>query len=340
METLYAGVDLHSNNNVVVIIDKDETVVFRRKLSNGLDMVLTHLDPFKERLDGIVVESTYNWYWLVDGLQEQGYPVHLANTGAIEQYSGLKYGNDESDARWLANLLRLNILPEGYIYPKEERPVRDLMRKRMGLVRKRTACILSAKNLMVRNTGRTPSANWVKRVSDEEVDSLFEDPFLALPVKSTLNVIRHLDQEIAALEKAALERVKLRDDFKCLLTATGIGNILALTIMLETGDIGRFPTVGDYASYARCVGSKRVSNGKQKGKGNTKCGNAYLAWAFAEAAAFATRYDKAIQSYYQRKLARASHPMVARKAVAHKLARACYHMLRDQTPFDVKRAFT
>ena len=109
---------------------------------------------------------------------------------------------------------------------------------------------------------------------------------------------------------------------------------------LETGDIGRFPSVGDFASYTRCVGSERVSNGKKKGKGNTKNGNAYLAWAFTEAAAFATRYDKTIQRYYQRKCAKSKHMMVARKAVAHKLARACYHMLREQKAFDVKRAFS
>ena len=134
--------------------------------------------------------------------------------------------------------------------------------------------------------------------------------------------------------------MRLHDGFKVLLTVTGIGPVLGLTIMLETGDIGRFASVGDFASYTRGVGSARVSNGKKKGKGNTKNGNAHLAWAFSEAAVFATRYDKTIERYYQRKRARSKPRMVARKAVAHKLARACYHMLRDKSPFDVKRAFS
>lgn len=336
---LYAGIDLHSNNNVVVVVDKEDKVLYRKRLRNELDTVLAALSPFEKKLRGVVVESTYNWYWLVDGLMDQGYRLHLANTGAIQQYSGLKYADDASDAHWLATLLRLGILPEGHIYPKEQRPVRDLMRKRIYLVRQRSSNIVSIKNLFARNTGRTLSADGVKGLTDEEADGMLAHPDLALPVKSSLAVMRCLTQEIRTLEKTALERMRLRDAFKVLKTVPGIGNILALTIMLETGDIGRFPTVGDFASYVRCVGSQYVSNGKKKGKGNTKNGNAHLAWAFAEAATFAKRYDKAIERYYQRKCARSKHVMVAKKAVAHKLARACYHMLRDQSAFDVKRAF-
>jgi len=186
METLYAGIDLHSTNSLVVVTNDKDEVVYRRRLRNRLDDVLAALAPFQERLRGVVVESTYNWYWLVDGLMDHGHRVHLANTGAIQQYSGLKYGNDESDAR--------------------------------------------------------------------------------------------------------------------------------------------------------CVGSARLSNGKKKGKGNPKNGNKYLGWAFIEAASFAVRYNETIQAYYQRKAAKV-HLMVAKKAVAHKLARACYHILRDQTTFDVDKAF-
>jgi len=275
----------------------------------------------------------------VDGLMNEGHSVHLANTGAIQQYAGLKYASDASDARWLAKLLCLDILPEGFIYPKEERPVRDLLRKRAYLVHQKTATILSIKNLIVRNTGRTLSANAVKCLTEEEVLALLGSSDLGLPVNCSLAVLRTLAAQIALLEKTALERVALDPSFKCLLSVPGIGKILALTIMLETGTIHRFPTVGDYASYARCVSSVYISNGKKKGKGNTKNGNAYLSWAFSEAATFAIRYDEHIKAYYQRKCAKGKHPMLARKAVAHKLARACYHMLKNQVPFDVKRAF-
>jgi len=338
MNTLYCGIDLHSNNNVVVVSNEEDEVVYRKRLRNELDLVVGALSPFADRLHGVVVESTYNWYWLVDGLMAQGHSLHLANTGAIQQYSGLKYGDDESDSRWLATLLRLNILPEGYIYPKEERPVRDLLRKRAYLVRQRTSNLLSVKNLFTRNTGRPLSATAIKGLTDADVDRMLPDAHLALAVKSSVAVMRCLEAEIKTLEKTALAHVRLRPDFKHLLTVNGIGRILGLTIMLEVGDITRFPTVGDFASYARCVGSVRISNGKKKGKGNTKNGNKYLGWAFIEAATFAVRYDDTIRRYYQRKKSKA-HLMVAKKAVAHKLARACYCMLRDQTNFDVNKAF-
>ena len=118
----------------------------------------------------------------------------------------------------------------------------------------------------------------------------------------------------------------------------GIGEILALTIMLEAGEIRRFASVGNFASYCRCVGSQKISNGKKKGKGNTKNGNKYLAWAFIEAAHFAIRYNPKIKSFYERKKAK-TKIVVALKAVAHKLCRACYHIMRDQVAFDVTKAF-
>jgi transposase len=150
--------------------------------------------------------------------------------------------------------------------------------------------------------------------------------------------MRSLETEIAVLERVVKGRVKLKPAYRYLLTVSGIGQILALTIMLETGDIRRFGKVGNFASYCRCVGSEKLSNGKRKGSGNTKNGNKYLSWAFVEAANFAIRFEPLIARYYQRKTAK-SHKVVALKAVAHKLARACYHVMRDEVPFDVDRAF-
>ena len=126
---LYGGIDLHSNNNVVALSDETDRVVYRQRLSNDVETVLDALAPHRAQITGLVVESTYNWYWLVDALMESGYRVHLANTAAIVQYSGLKYADDDSDAAWLAKLLRLGLLPEGHIYPKAARAVRDLLRR-------------------------------------------------------------------------------------------------------------------------------------------------------------------------------------------------------------------
>jgi transposase len=153
---LYGGIDLHSNNSVIALLDETDNVVYQRRLPNDLTLILAELAPFAPGIAGLVVESTYNWYWLVDGLMAVGYRVHLANTAAIVQYSGLKYTDDESDARWLAKLLRLELLPEGYIYPKAERAVRDLLRKRCQLVHQHTSLLQSIENLLARNRGRSP----------------------------------------------------------------------------------------------------------------------------------------------------------------------------------------
>ena len=336
---LYGAIDLHSTNSVVTLIDERDQVVYRKRLTNDLSLILQQLSPYQCSLEGIAVESTYNWYWLVDGLMEAEYRAHLVNTAAVQQYEGLKYTDDDSDARWLAHILRLGILPEGHIYPKEERAVRDLLRKRSQLVRQKTANLLSIGNLLTRNTGSSISANRIKRLTAQEVGRILTDGDLALAVKANLSVMRCLEAEIATLERVVKERVKLKPAFRYLQTVNGIGETLALTIMLETGDIGRFATVGQFSSYCRCVRSEKISNGKRKGSGNTKNGNKYLAWAFVEAANFAVRYNPMIRRYYQRKKAK-TNGIVGIKAVAHKVARACYYILRDQVPFEVARAFS
>jgi transposase len=338
MDKLYGGIDLHANNSVVVVLDEQDQVRYHKRLPNELEKILQQLAPFRTQLQGLVVESTYNWYWLVDGLQEVGYVVHLANPAAMQQYAGLKYPNDDTDARWLAHLLRLGLLPTGYIYPKEERAVRDLLRKRSQLVRQKTANLLSIQNLLTRNTGKAMRGNQIKQLTPVTVSELVPFPEQALALQVTVAVMRHLAEHIVVIERAVHAQVKVRPAFQALLTVPGIGQTLALTIMLETGDIRRFPTVGQFASYCRCVGSTKLSNGKRKGQGNTKNGNKYLAWAFVEAAHFAMRYEPQIRQFYQRKQAK-TNVFVALKAVAHKLARACFYIMRDAVPFDVTRAF-
>lgn len=334
----YVGIDLHGNNCVVSVLDELDREVFAKRLPNDFGAIAGALRPYSDQVQGIAVESTYNWYWLVDGLQAKGFVLHLVNTAAVKQYDGLKHGNDYSDARYLAHLLRLGILPTGYIYPKEERALRDLLRKRSQLVRTRSTQILSISNLMARNTGKHPSGDDIKRWQAQDIDALplLEEQKLA--IKSNLALMHCSDEQIKQLERTLLAKAKLRDEFQVLKTVNGIGNVLALTIALETGDIGRFKDAGNFASYARTVGSTRESNGKQKGKGNAKCGNKYLAWAFVEAAHFAVRYDETIRRWYQRKCAR-SPSVVAIKAVANKLARACFHVMKDNQAFDVNKAF-
>lgn len=335
---LYCGIDLHSTNCQIVVLDEKLETLVERRQRNDLGEILGTLEPHGEQLLGIAVESTRNWYWLVDGLMDAGHRCHLANTSAIQQYEGLKYTDDRHDARWLARLLALGILPEGYIYPREERPWRDLLRRRAFLVRARTSQLLTINAVMTQYTGRGVNANTVKRWSSSSIDQEVADPRVALAVTAMLRVVNVISAQIRHLEKEVVGHVKLRDEFQLLRTARGIGQAIALTIMCEVGEIGRFPKVGNFASYCRCVKSERLSNGKRKGAGNKRNGNPYLSWAFTEAAHFAVRFEPRAKSFFDRK-SRATNKIVAIRALANKIARACYYVLRDQVPFEPQKAF-
>ena len=334
----FIGLDLHSNNTYLGILDEEGNRVYKAKVANFLQLILDALDVYQKSIEGVVVESTFNWYWLVDGLIEAGYKVHLANPAANKQYEGLKYSNDYHDAFHLANLLRLGILREGHIYPKNERAIRDLLRKRLMLVRHRTAHILSFQSLYNRQKGCLFRSNDIKRLKEENIDDLFDSDYVILSAKANVSTIRFLERKIEEIERAVLSVMKLLPEFEKLLTVTGIGNILGLTISLETGNISRFAKVGNFSSYCRCVESKRVSNEKKKGENNRKNGNKYLSWAFVEAANFANRYCPYAKRFYQRKAAKANNTL-AIKALAHKLARASYFIMRDRVDYNPKKAF-
>jgi transposase len=334
----YAGIDLHSSNNYIGIINEQDQRLFGKRFPNDLRNILMALEPFKGELDGVVVESTYNWYWLVDGLQENGYAVHLANPSAVKQYEGLKYTDDQWDAFWLAHMLRLGILPEGYIYPKQQRDVRDLLRRRLLYVQNRTSHILSFQSMVTRNLGIRISNNGVKQMTQEKAREMFMSPSLKFAAEKSIAAIGFLDATIKQIEKEILSRIKLRKEFELLQTIPGIGKILALTIMLEVGDINRFEKVGNYSSYCRCVNSRRMSNGKKKGENNRKNGNKYLSWAYVEAANFAIRYCPEARRFHQRKKAE-RNGIVAIKALSNKIARASYYIMRDQVAFHEERLF-
>ncbi len=340
MERLYSGIDLHSNNSYVVVINQDDRKLYQKKLPNATEIILSELAPFKETLEGVVVESTFNWYWLVDALMDNGYKAHLANPAGIQKYKGLKNLNDKYDAFWLAHLLRLKILPVGYIYPKEDRPVRDLLRKRGHFVQLRTSLINSLQGIISRNTGCRLNGNQIKQKEQGHINNLLsshEDLLFCGEVSK--ESIDYLSQQIKKIESAVVKKAKLKKEFMGLQTVPGIGNILSLTIMLETGTINRFKKVGDFSSYCRKVPTKWTSNDKKKGDGNKKNGNKYLAWAFSEAAEFSRRYNSEAKAFYNRKLSKTNR-MIAHSALAHKLARAAYFIMRDNVKFDNQKLFT
>jgi len=338
MNKIYAGIDLHSNNLVCALVDQAGHRLKHQRLDNRLGLVLEFLQPYQSRLQTVAVEGTFNWYWLVDGLIEQDYPVDLANAAAIRQYDGLKHGDDESDAYFLAELARLDILPTGHICSKEQRPYRDLLRRRMLLVQQRTSQMLSLKSLYARMTGQTLSQGLVKSLSIEEVPKYLSHVADRQIATEQVRLMEQFTQGIRQIEKTV---EKVADQLPCyarLQELPGIGRILALTITMETDQISRFASPEDFASYCRCVKAERESNGQRKGFNNEKCGNKYLAWAFVEAAHGAIRTDAACRRFYERKKAK-TNAAVATKALACKLAKAAWHVMKKNEPYDPARVF-
>ena len=335
---LYAGIDLHANNSYLAVIDETDELVVGKRYRNDLGSICKALEPHRGAIHGIAVESTFNWYWLVDGLEAAGYTVHLVNTLAAQQYKGLKYTDDKTDARWLAHMLRLGILPTGWIYPKRQRAVRDLLRKRSQLVRQRTASRLGLRNVLERTTARRLTANGLKKVTGDDLSQWIEDPNIRLSMGASLAMIETASEQIDLLERTILEQAKPNDCYRQLTMIPGIGPVIASTIQYETGEIGRFPSVGNYVSYCRLVRAERNSNQRVKGQGLRKNGNRYLSWAYHEAAHFAVRFQPKARRWYETKRSRTC-PLVAIRALAHKLARAAYFMMRDQVPYDPARLF-
>ena len=210
----YVGIDLHSNNSFIAIIDENGAVKFKRRMSNNINIITESLKAFKENITGVVVESTFNWYWLVDALNDEGYTVHLANPAAMEQYKGLKHTDDKTDAVWLAEMLRLNILPTGYIYPQHERPLRDLLRKRTLLVRHRTALLIGLKGFVHNWTGERLSRSGIKQMDDTKITHLLDDDLNRKSATSLNDIIVLLDKKITDIENSVLQRVELTSPYK------------------------------------------------------------------------------------------------------------------------------
>jgi len=334
---LYAGADLHGNNVFLSLCDKEGSNVFRKRVKANLAAVNAALDPFWKRIVALGVESTFNWYWFVDGLRDQGRNVKLGNPAKMEQYKGIKITNDLTDADWLAEQLRLGIFPESYIYPKETRPVRDALRRRQLFVQRRTQVLLSFGSLLERHGLDAPGAREIEHWTLKDIQAAGLGGFVQLQLETLLDAVRESSRLAAKIEEQVLAFIKPTEQYTRAKMVPGVGTALGMLIVLESGDFKRFPSAGNYASYCRAVKSERTSNQKKKGSNNAKNGNRYLAWAFIEAATFAARFNPRIHAWYERKKHMSGVPK-AKKALACKLAKAMWHVMNGED-FDEKLMF-
>lgn len=337
LDQVCCGIDLHASNVYMVILDTKGARIYSKRHPNKLKEILEVLHGHPD-LKHIAVESTYNWYWLVDGLMEEGYQIHLANPAAMKDCAAPKFTGDKHDAQRLAYLLQHGDLPEGYIYPKEIRPVRDVLRRRLMLVRQRTQLILSLQALYARTTGKRVSGSKLKTWTHKDIERFVTSDADRFSAVELLDSLMALNKRIKRMDDYVRTFAKLAPGYESLLSMPGIGLALSMTILLETGPIERFNNAGQYASYCRTVPSLKESNGKKKGQNNRKNGNKYLSWAWVEAAQYAQQHHPKIQRWFQRKMRRTCRN-IALKSLASKLSKASYHMRRDGVDFNEQLLF-
>lgn len=334
MQQLYCGIDLGSRKSHVCVIDEDDRKLVDRSMINDFPEIEAQLAPFKERIQ-IVVESTFNWDWIVYGLQDKGYDVKLAHVLGLKAIIWSKKKTDKWDAFTLARLLRVRMIPQAYIYPKNQRPLRDLLRERMRLVTKRASEYGAISRMLLRYNIQGYNRNDVKHLSEKDMHRLYHHPAVRTKATMHLERIELLTHQIDLIEKDILRRAKQDKVFHLLKGIPGIGDILALTILYEVGDINRFSNVRAFSSYCRVVPGIHQSSNSSYRSPNSKQGNRYLKWAFSQAAYMAIKYYKRIRADYERRAAKRKKAakLVSCSIIAHKLAIAAYYVMKNETPY-------
>lgn len=331
----YCGIDLSARDCHVCVIDEQLNVMVQQKLRNELPRICKVLEPYKCDLK-IVVESTFNWYWLIDGLQAAGFNVVLAHTLGLYLITGAKVKTDRRDAFSLAKLLLAGVIPAAYIYPVETRPVRDLLRRRARLVQVRAGEYGSLRRLLLREGILSSKQYEIKTADEKDLEQWFEHPLLRLHASQELRRIELYSRQIEELEKTILELAEIEQSYELLRKLPGVGQTIALTILYETGELTRFANVKDFSSYCRVVpGIAQSGNVTRRGRAS-KRGNHYLKAAFSQAAVHAVRCYPKVRRYYERQLKRhqgRGRQMICYNIIAHKLAQAAFHVLKEQTEY-------
>ena len=337
----YCGIDLSATSSHICVVDESLAIHLQQKVRNELPRIIHLLQPFGPDLQ-IVVESTFNWYWLADGLLIAGFNVSLAHSLGLRLITQAKVKTDTRDAFTLAKLLRAGAIPKAYIYPRDTRPLRDLLRRRLQIVRLRSREYGRLRQLLLCEGILTSSRNQIKRTDEEELAELLSHPLVALHASQEVARIKLYSEQIAELEASLHEKTDSNTDYKRLTGIAGIGKVLALTILYEVGEIARFQSARHFCSYCRVVPGVAQSGAVSRRGRGSKQGNAYLKWAFLQAAVAAVRFYPKIRRCFERHMARhrgSGAKIVAYNVIAHKLAQAVYYVLRDSVEYQEERLF-
>ena len=333
----YCGIDLHARSMYLCVLDQTGTVRLHRNFAAEPAALLAALEPFRPDVV-VAAECTFTWYWLADLCAEHNIPFILGHALYMRAIHGAKAKNDRIDSRKISALVRGGNFPLAHVYPKANRATRDLLRRRLRLVRHRAELNVHIQNTNSQYNLPPLPKRLAYRCNRDGVAERFADTSARKSVELDLALMDTHDRMIVELERYILQTAKDSDaDTICRLrTVPGIGKILALTIYYELGEIGRFPTVQDFASYARLVKPSKESAGRVHGHGGAKIGNPHLKWSFSEAAVLFLRANpegQKLLARYERKHGKAK----ALSILAHRLGRAVYYILKRKTVFDMKQ---
>lgn len=335
--TYYIGADLDSRSAVLVAVDAAGEVMNRKQVPTRCESVLRFIDPYRPDVS-VAVESVLSYYWFVDGLVEAGIDVHLAHPLMVKAISYAKVKMDAVDAETLAQLLRMGMLPEAYIYPKDLRPLRDLSRRRLGLSNQRSLYYREIQRLHQQIGQAGPSRTTIRRMGPS-LQEVFDCETTREYLVGIEKLTRAYDELIQPMEKKLHRQASADPRYRLLTEIAGIGKTYGPIILYESGDVSRFLNHRHYASYARLVPGVYQSGRTERPGKNPNQGNKYLKNAFRQAAVFAVRYDPVIHKFYQRKLARVHRQSIAFAIVARKLATGAYYVLRDGVAYDRRKLF-
>jgi transposase len=333
----YCGIDLHARTMYVCILSQGGEVVLHRNMNAGPDALLKALAPYRDQIV-IAVECVFTWYWLADLCAREGIPFVLGHALYMKAIHGGKAKNDKIDAQKIAVLLRGGMLPQAYVYPAEMRATRDLLRRRMYLTRKRAELLAHIQNTNSQYNLPEVGKKLAYKANRTGVAERFPDPAVQKSMDVDLALIGYYEPLLRDVELTIVQAAKQHDaqTLYLLQTIPGIGKILSLVLLYEIHDIQRFPRVQDFVSYCRLVKCAKESAGKRYGFSGTKIGNAYLKWAFSEAAVLFLRENPPGQKYLTR-LEKKHGQGKALTVLAQKLARAVYYMLTHEKAFDMQK---
>jgi transposase len=333
----YWGIDLHARTMYVCILNQAGDILLHRDMQASPEPFLQAIAPYREDIV-VAVECIFTWYWLADLCAQHGLPFVLGHALYMKAIHGGKAKNDRIDARKIAVLLRGGMLPQAYVYPAELRATRDLLRRRMHFMRTRAELLTHVQPTNSQYNLPEIGKKLAYKTNRTGVTERFPDPAVQKSIEVDLTLVGHYDHLLRDVELSVLKTAKQHDanTLYLLRTVPGIGEILSLVLRYEIHDIQRFPRVQDFVSDCRLVTCAKESAGKYYGTSGAKIGNAYLKWAFSEAAVLFLRTNPAGQKYLAR-LEKKHGKGKALTVLAHQLARAVYHMLKRGTAFDMPR---